>query len=126
KNRGIKRVVYNLNLRILKLGEHLIIFLPGEPLAKLGQNIKESIVKKSRQTLRQTREPRVISQPISPDDIWIVGYADDYLGYLPHREAYRRFSYEVNQAYRYYDLPAAPGEQLEDIVIKNIIDMLKL
>lgn len=126
KNRGIKRVVYNLNLRILKLGEHLIIFLPGEPLAKLGQNIKESIVKKSRQTLRQTREPRVISQPISPDDIWIVGYADDYLGYLPHREAYRRFSYEVNQAYRYYDLPAAPGEQLEDIVIKNIIDVLKL
>ncbi|WP_127572957.1 neutral/alkaline non-lysosomal ceramidase N-terminal domain-containing protein [Georgenia faecalis] len=67
----------------------LLVFLPGEPFLAVAERIAESV----------------------DDDVLVIGYADAVPGYLPTREEYAHGGYEVDDAHRYYGMPApfAPG-----------------
>ena len=57
------------------LGDLVIVFLPGEPLTAVAHEIRESIEKSGRQAL-------------------IVGYSNDYPGYVVHPNDYKEVRYE--------------------------------
>jgi len=75
-----------------------IVAMPGEIFAQTALEIRQAL------------------QPAAP--LFVLAYADDNPGYVPHRTAYREGGYEVDEAHRFYGLGAtfAPGsaERLAD------------
>lgn len=73
-----------------------LVALPGEPFAATALALRRSL----------------------PGPLLTVGYADGCPGYFPTREEFAYGGYEVEEAYRYYGMPAAfaPGgaERLRD------------
>lgn len=72
-------------VQALRLGESILVGLPGEPFAEFGLQ------------LQQEWGSQVIP----------LGYTNVNVGYVPWPDAYAEGGYEVNDAYRYYDYPAA-------------------
>lgn len=70
-----------------RLGEALLIALPGEPFLEVARHITDA--------LTAGGEGRVVA----------VGYADGVPGYLPTEDEYPRGGYEVEDAFRYYNMP---------------------
>jgi len=103
KEHGVGKVLYDLNIRVLNLGELVLVFLPGEPHALVGKKIKDALLPKVALT---------------------VGYADDHLGYIPNEETYRLGGYEILQANRYYGLPAVVGKGTEAMIVRTLMEML--
>lgn len=75
-----------------------IVAMPGEIFAQTALEIRQSLS--------------------SSAPLFVLSYADDNPGYVPHRAAYGDGGYEVDEAHRFYGLGAtfAPGsaEQLAD------------
>lgn len=75
-----------------------IIAMPGELFAQTALEIRQSLP--------------------SSAPLFVLSYADDNPGYVPHKSAYRDGGYEVEEAHRFYGLGAtfAPGsaERLAD------------
>lgn len=75
-----------------------VVALPGEIFAKTALEIRQSL------------------SGYAP--LFVLSYADDNPGYVPHRDAYSDGGYEVEEAHRFYGLGAtfAPGsaERLAD------------
>jgi len=82
-------------LQAIALGNMILIGLPGELFVALGQRIKSS----------------------SPYEITLlVGYANDYIGYIPSRQAYEGGGYEVRKTL----LAPGAGEHLADAAVELI------
>jgi hypothetical protein len=62
-----------------------IVALPGEPFAATGLALRRKL----------------------PGPLFTLGYADGCPGYFPTREEYAYGGYEVEEAHRYYGMPAA-------------------
>jgi hypothetical protein len=58
----------------LRLGGVLLVFIPGEPFVEIGLAIRDA-------------------SPFTAT--WIVGYAEDYVGYIPTRQAFEEGGYEL-------------------------------
>lgn len=75
-----------------------IVAMPGEIFAQTALEIRQSLS--------------------SPSPLFVLAYADDNPGYIPHRTAFSQGGYEVDEAHRFYGLGAtfAPGsaERLAD------------
>jgi hypothetical protein len=84
---------------VLHWGELPIVALPGEIFAETGLAIRAQ----------------------APAPAFILAYCEDNPGYIPPADAYAAGGYEVEEAHRYYDLPAtfAPGaaETLRDAAL---------
>ena len=84
---------------VLHWGELPIVALPGEIFAETGLAIRAR----------------------APAPAFILAYCEDNPGYIPPVDAYAAGGYEVEEAHRYYDLPAtfAPGaaETLRDAAL---------
>lgn len=82
-------------LQAIALGNIVLIGIPGELFVALGQRIKSS----------------------SPYEItMLVGYANDYIGYIPSRQAYEGEGYEVRKTL----LSPGAGEFLADAAVELI------
>lgn len=68
-----------------------IVAMPGEIFAQTALEIRQSLS--------------------SPLPLFVLAYADDNPGYVPHRTAFSQGGYEVDEAHRFYGLGAtfAPG-----------------
>ena len=64
----------NTEIDILRINDAILITIPGELFCKLGLKIKTIL---------------------SPKIAMIVGYANDYIGYIPTKEAFSQGGYEV-------------------------------
>lgn len=64
----------NTEIDILKLNDAILVIVPGELFCKLGLKIKKMLF---------------------PKIAMIVGYANDYVSYIPTKEAFSRGGYEV-------------------------------
>jgi neutral ceramidase len=80
---------YRVSVSAARWGELALLGLPGEIFADTGLSI------------RARHEHPII----------MIGYAGDNLGYIPPRTAYPHGGYEVEEAHRFYRMPAAfaPG-----------------
>jgi neutral ceramidase len=85
-------------LQAIVLGNTALLSLPGELFVTLGQRIKSS----------------------SPYDLTLlVGYANDYIGYIPSQQAYEEQGYEVRKTL----LAPGAGEYLADAAVKLLKDI---
>lgn len=73
---------------MLRWGGLRIVALPGEPFSV---------------TARRTAE-------LVPGECLVIGYADGSPGYLPPAEEFPYGGYEIDEAHRYYGMPA-PSRQ---------------
>ncbi len=62
------------DLQVLELGNLVIFGVPGEMFGELGVSLKKAV---------------------APRPAWVVNYANDYIGYLPTRNAFRAGGYEA-------------------------------
>ncbi len=71
---------------VLNWGGICIVALPGEIFAETALDIRHRL---------------------NIESAFVIGYADGCPGYLPPASEYAHSGYEVNEAYRYYGMPAA-------------------
>ncbi|MBX3015071.1 MAG: neutral/alkaline non-lysosomal ceramidase N-terminal domain-containing protein [Caldilineaceae bacterium] len=73
-------------LQILQIGELALVSAPGELFVELGLAVK---------------------QGSGRAHLFICGFGNDNIGYIPTPHAYPHGGYEVDEAYKYYGYPAA-------------------
>lgn len=82
-------------VQIISLGDIALVGVPGELFVELGLAIKRRL---------------------APRRVFVCGYANDDIGYIPVREAYSQGGYEIEEAFKFYGYPAAlapeAGERL--------------
>lgn len=82
-------------IQVIQVGPLVLVSAPGELFVELGLAIKRG----------QGRRR-----------VFVCGFANDSIGYIPARRAYPAGGYEIAEAYKYYRYPAAlapeAGEQL--------------
>lgn len=87
---------------VLDWGDVRVVALPGEIFAETALAIRAAL------------------GPEKP--VFVIGFADDNPGYIPPASEFRHGGYEVDEAHRYYGLPAtfAPGsaEALADYAVR--------
>ena len=82
-------------LHALEIGDWLLVGIPGEMVCALGDDIR-----------RAARSHRV----------WVVGYANGYIGYVVAREAFDIGGYEVRPG-RWSILAPGAGEMVRDAAV---------
>jgi len=84
-----ERSVWRARVTAIRLGDVTVVTLPGEPFLASAEQV----------------------QAASSTTVIVLGYSDGCPGYFPPREEYAHGGYEVDDAHRYYDMPApfAPG-----------------
>lgn len=89
-------------VQLIRLGDLLVVSAPGELFVELGLAVKSRV---------------------GTPHVFVAGFGNDNIGYIPTRRAYPLGGYEVNEAYKYYGYPAtlAPeaGEQYMETVIRK-------
>jgi len=91
---GLKDIV--TEIQVIRIGEAAFVAIPGELFAELGLAIKKG-----------------------GKYVFVVGYANDYQGYIPTREAYAEGGYEVIP-WPLSKLRPGTGEEIRDIALRLI------
>lgn len=73
-------------LQVLRIGDLALVSAPGELFVELGLAIK---------------------QGADVEHLFVCGFGNDNIGYIPTPQAYPQGGYEVAEAYKYYRYPAA-------------------
>ncbi|MCU0522276.1 MAG: neutral/alkaline non-lysosomal ceramidase N-terminal domain-containing protein [Anaerolineae bacterium] len=83
-----------VEIQAIGLGPAVFVGVPGELFSGLGAQIK------------------AVS-----GNVFVVGYTNGDVGYIPDREAYVTGGYEVSDAFKYYDAPAALAPEAGEMVV---------
>jgi hypothetical protein len=92
-------------IQMLRLGDLVIVGVPGEFFVELGLQIKEKL------------------QKAGVQQVMIVGFANGNVGYIPARRAYPKGGYEIADAYRYYGYPAAIAPEGGEEIVHTASEM---
>ena len=57
---------------------------------------------------------------LGPDDVWVAGYANDVMAYIPSLRVLREGGYEGGGAMRYYGQPSPWAEDVEELIIDEV------
>lgn len=99
--RGKKSAIVPVEVQVLRLGEIILVGIPGEVFVEIGLGIKED----------------------SPFEYtFAAGYTNGCVGYMPTKKAFQEGGYETHSAYRLYGI--YPMDQ--DVVEKMVKSSLKL
>lgn len=93
----------SIELQSIRFGEVAIVGVPGEVFAALGLNIKNGA--RSRNT-------------------FVLGTTNGNIGYIGTRAAYGELLYELGEAHRYYDQPAALSPDAGEMVVRAACEMI--
>jgi hypothetical protein len=94
-----------VEIQTLRLGDLVIVGVPGEFFVELGLQIKEKL------------------QKAGVQQVMIVGFANGNVGYIPARRAYPKGGYEIADAYRYYGYPAAIAPEGGEEIVHTASEM---
>lgn len=90
---------WTARVSVLRWGDVRLVALPGEPFSVTAQDIAARV----------------------PGDTVVLGYSDGCPGYLPPAEEFAHGGYEVDEAHRYYGMPApfasGAAESLADLAV---------
>jgi hypothetical protein len=92
-------------IQVIRVGDLVIVGVPGEYFVELGLQIKEGIRKAGAQ------------------QVMISGFTNGNVGYIPARRAYAHGGYEVSEAYRYYGYPAAIAPEAGELIVVSALEM---
>ncbi|HID93147.1 MAG TPA: hypothetical protein EYP60_03525 [bacterium (Candidatus Stahlbacteria)] len=73
----------DVEVQVMQIGDTLLVTFPGELFCEIGLNIKGKLKYKK---------------------VFIIGYANGNIGYIPAEQAYEGGGYEVEDAHKYYGL----------------------
>jgi hypothetical protein len=59
-------------------------------------------------------------------DVWVAGYANDVMAYIPSRRVLKEGGYEGATAMVYYGLPSVWGDRVEDLIVAEVHRQAKL
>jgi hypothetical protein len=85
-------------VQVIRVGELVFVGAPGELFVELGLAIR---------------------QQADAHHVFVCGFANDNIGYIPTRRAYPQGGYEVAEAYRYYGYPAALAPEAGELFMKT-------
>ena len=88
-------------IQAIEIGEWLLVGVPGELFCCLGEDIR---------------------QAARAHKVWVVGYANGYLGYIAPRDAFDMGGYEVRLA-RWSPMAPGAGETIRDHAIALVREM---
>ena len=89
---------------IVAVGEVVIVLLPGEVFVEFALELK-----------RRFARLRLVC----------VSYANDAIGYLPHRSAFAGGGYEVELAYRHYGFSGPYAVEAGEVLVTAVADLLE-
>ena len=103
---AIESLTILARVTVLRVGEVEIVALPGEIFAETARTIRERI---------------------GSDCAFIIGYADDDPGYIAPSSEYPFGGYEIDEAHRYYGMPATfargAAELLADVAVDLVLQL---
>jgi hypothetical protein len=97
------RTAISVEVGVARAGDVAIAAIAGEPFVETGLAIKRS-------------------SPVA--HTMVAGYTNGCPGYLPPRYAYPQGGYEVDEAYRWYRLPAPPEPGGAERVAAEALELL--
>ena len=101
---GDTRHALTEELMVVALGEVILVVFPGEVFVELGLELK-------------ARFPEL--------HLVTLAYGNGAPGYIPDRTAYAQGGYEVEEAYRYYGLPAAFAPQAGEALLEAATELVR-
>jgi hypothetical protein len=90
--------------QVIRLNGIVLVGVPGEPFAQLGRAIKDQA---------------------GAEQVFVIGYANDDIGYIPAAEEYERGGYEIDEAYKYYGYPAALAPDAAELFLEAVLRLAK-
>jgi len=87
-------------IQAVRIGELYLVTAPGELFVELGLAVKAGI---------------------GSPHVFLCGFGNDNLGYIPARRAYPHGGYEINDAYRYYGYPAALAPEAGELYVAESV-----
>jgi hypothetical protein len=61
-----------------------------------------------------------LKSELGPDDVWVAGYANDVMAYIPSLRVLREGGYEGGGAMRYYGQPSPWAEDVEELIVGEV------
>lgn len=95
----------NTEVQVIRLGALAFVSAPGELFVELGLAIKSAA-------------------PIP--HIFLCGFGNDDVGYIPTRWAYPKGGYEISEAYKYYGYPTALAAEAGEKLVATVNQLLKV
>ncbi len=87
--KGERNLKQEIQLQVMRVGSTVLVAIPGEPFIEIALGIK------ARSKFKHTV---------------VAGYSNGCIGYMPTPEAIEQGGYEVDSAYKFYDIaPLAPS-----------------
>ena len=86
-------------IAIVHIGEITLVGMSGEVFSETGWQIKSML---------------------KPNPVFVIGYANGNIGYLPTKAAVAEGGYEVKDAYRYYGQPGPFTGEVEGLIYKTV------
>lgn len=100
---GSAATTVTTELQALRLGDLTLVSAPGELFVELGLAIK---------------------QGAAVEQLFICGFGNDNIGYIPTPQAYLQGGYEVADAYKYYRYPAALAPEAGQQVVATALNLV--
>lgn len=91
-------------VQTIRVGEMALVSAPGELFVELGLAIKAQA---------------------GVAHLFVCGFGNDNIGYIPTRRAYPLGGYEVNEAYKYYGYPAALAPEAGEAYVAAASQLLQ-
>jgi neutral ceramidase len=91
-------------IQAIRVGDLLLVSAPGELFVELGLAVK---------------------QGAGDMPLFLCGFGNDNIGYIPTRRAYPLGGYEVDEAYKYYGYPAALAPEAGELYVKTALELVQ-
>jgi len=91
-------------VQVVRLDDTAFVGIPGEPFVGLGLRIKEAT---------------------GMDLVFVCGYTNGDIGYVPTRHEYDEGGYEIDEAFKYYGYPAALAPATGEILITTVLRLIE-
>ena len=101
---GQAATVVMTELQVLRIGDLALVSAPGELFVELGLAIKAGA---------------------AVEHLFVCGFSNDNIGYIPTPQAYPQGGYEVAEAYKYYRYPAALAPAAGQHLVATALTLLK-
>lgn len=105
--RGPQALYTDAEIQVLRIGAAELVAVPGEFFTELGQQIKG----------------RLAQEGVAP--VFILGFTNGNVGYIPARAAYPQGGYEVEYAHKYYGKPACVAPETGEQIVERAVALTR-
>jgi hypothetical protein len=110
KNGSLKKM-YPYPIQAWQLGNDLTwIALGGEVTVEYSLRLKKELAK----------SPSPSGRGVRGEGIWVTGYANDVMAYIPSLKVLKEGRYEGDTSMIYYGLPCAWGPRIEELIVSTV------